>query len=63
MKKNYISPSIMMLAISQQSVIMTSGDTDTLPYYTDDPQKPGNALSRRRSKGLWDDEEEDENEY
>ena len=66
MKKNYISPYIMVQAICQHHIIMASNvtetESDTIPSYPDDPQDPGNALSRQRGRSLWD-EEEDECEY
>ncbi len=67
MKKNYISPCIVMQTICQQHIIMTSNfnetDNDKLPSYPDDPQDPGNALSRQRSRSLWDEEEDDVSDY
>ena len=64
MRKNYQKPSIMMQEISEQRVIMSSSfdetETDTIPYYTDDPQDPGNALSRQRGRSVWDEEDEAE---
>ena len=66
MRKYYQKPSIMTLAISEQRVIMSSNftetETDTIPYYTDDPQDPGNALSRQHGRSVWDEEENDEEE-
>ena len=59
MKHIYIKPSQKVWKIDAQSGIMTASDPETekLPVYNDDPQKPGNALVRRRNS-LWDDEEE-----
>ena len=63
MRKNYQNPIMMMLAISGQRVIMSSNftetETDTIPYYTDDPQDPGNALSRQRGRSVWEDNDDD----
>lgn len=64
MRKNYQKPSIMMQEISEQRVIMSSSfdetETDTIPYYTDDPQDPGNALSRQRGGSVWDGKKDDD---
>lgn len=64
MRKIYHKPSIMTLAISEQRVIMSSNftetETDTIPYYIDDPQDPGNALSRQLGTSVWDEEDDDE---
>ena len=62
MKKNYQKPNIDTIIISYQRVIMASGEKETLPYYLDDPQNPGNALSRRNKNSIWNDEDE-ENDY
>ena len=64
MKKIYISPYLVVEAVCQNDIIMTSivTETDTIPYYTDDPQDPDNALSRQQDWNLWD-EEGDGNEY
>lgn len=61
MKKFYISPYLVVEAVCQNDIIMTS-NVDTIPYYTDDPQDPGNALSRQQDWNLWD-EEGDGSEY
>ena len=60
MKKNYISPYLVVEAICQDDIIMTSNttETDTIPYYTDDPQDPGNALSRQNDWNPWDEEKD-----
>lgn len=51
MKKNYISPYLVVEAVCQNDIIMTSNvtetETETIPYYIDDPQNPGNILSRQ----------------
>ena len=55
MKRIYSRPSMTVVQMeSRQSVLQGSG------VYTDDPQRPGAALSRQRGgwNGLWDDEEE-----
>ena len=59
MKHSYIKPSLKVWKTNVQSGIMATSDpeTDTVPVYNDDPQKPGNALVRRRNS-LWDNEEE-----
>ena len=63
MRKNYQKPSIMTPAISEQRVIMysnfTETETDSIPYYTDNPQDPGNAFSRQRDRSVWDEEDEE----
>ena len=62
MKKNYIRPNIVVEAFCQNDIIMTSNitetETETIPYYTDDPQDPGNALSRQNGRNLWDEEKD-----
>lgn len=50
MKKEYSKPSTKVMVLQPSRLLQGSG------VYTDDPQKPGAALSRRR--GLWDDDEE-----
>ena len=61
MKKNYNSPYVVVQTIFQHHIIMASNttetETDTIPYYTDDPQDPGNALSRHRGRNIWDEED------
>jgi len=54
MKKFYIKPTQTVVKLSLCRMISASGDTDSKPVYTDDPQPPGNALSR---EFLWEDEE------
>lgn len=54
MKKFYIKPTQTVVNISLCRMISASGDTDSKPVYTDDPQPPGSAMSRRF---LWEDEE------
>ena len=56
MKKQYMCP-----AVKEQKVKMllmaqfSANDIDTISVYTDAPQEPGNALSRRNT--IWEDEE------
>ena len=52
MKKNYSKPLIEVVHIQPFALMAGS------KVYTDDPQKPSNALSRDRYS--WDDEDEDE---
>lgn len=59
MKKMYQLPAINVLQLEACKILSGSDGTGV---YTDDPQKPGNALSRRRNDSWdesWDDEEED----
>jgi len=50
MKKEYSKPSMNLMFLQPSRLLQGSG------VYTDDPQKPAAALSRRH--GLWDDDEE-----
>ena len=56
MKKQYRQPELSILVIGQQ-LMLTETSTDTIPAHNNDPQKPGNALSRRSD--VWEDDEED----
>ena len=51
-KKAYIAPESTALAVKLQQMIADSGDT----IHTDDPQNPGNSMSRVID---WEDDEED----
>lgn len=53
MKKQYKAPKIDIMNIS--TVILSGSDGSGV--YTDDPQKPGNALSRRYKS--WEEDDED----
>lgn len=59
MKRKYSTPNMVIFKIQTTKLVMNSvnGETDTVPIYTDDPQAPGNSLSRQRS--VWDEEEEE----
>lgn len=50
MKKNYSKPSMEVILIQPFALMAGS------KVYTDDPQKPSNALARDRSS--WDDEDD-----
>ena len=49
MKKEYSKPTMTTMFVAPSSLLQGSG------VYTDDPQKPGSALSREQ--GAWDDQE------
>lgn len=53
MKRTYFQPSMKELETDCDDLIMAS--TDTTNVYTDDPQNPGNALSR--GYDVWDEED------
>lgn len=55
MKKQYKTPKIKMLLMDSSTDILTVSDGNGV--YTDDPQKPGNALSRRHN--FWEEDDED----
>ena len=57
MKKQYKAPEIDI--ISSSTVILSGSDGSGV--YTDDPQKPGNALGRRHESWDEDDEEWEDN--
>ena len=50
MKKEYSKPSLRTMLLQPSQLLQGSG------VYTDDPQSPGKALSRRH--GVWEEEEE-----
>ena len=58
MKRNYINPSLSVWLIETQNKLMATStpETDILPVYDDDPQTPGNALTRLHDV-RWDEEE------
>ena len=55
MKKQYKTPKIVVLQMNSSTVILSGSDGSGV--YTDDPQKPGNALGRRHES--WDEDDED----
>lgn len=57
MKRKYSTPNMVTFQILTAKLVMNSGETDTIPVYPNDPQNPGNSLSRQRS--VWDEEEEE----
>lgn len=55
MKKIYVMPAVDILKIRLRLMTVMSGnDTDLVSTHSDDPQDPGQAMSRGR--GIWDDE-------
>lgn len=54
MKKEYSKPSTKVIVLQPSQLLQGSG------VYTDDPQRPGAALSRRHGgwNDIWDEEEE-----
>ena len=60
MKRKYSTPNMEIFEIMTAQLVMDSGDsqTDIIPVYPDDPQTPGNSLSRQRS--IWNEEEQEE---
>ena len=54
MKMKYEAPNIYILQMNSCTYIL--GGSDGRGVYTDDPQKPGNALSRQNYS--WDENEE-----
>jgi len=52
MKKEYSKPAMRTMLIAPSALLEGSG------VYTDDPQKPGSALSRRHDY-QWDDDSEE----
>ena len=55
MKKIYMHPAMKVQEMETELMNQISGtETDTTPIHTDDPQEPGNALSRRGV--FWDEE-------
>ena len=59
MKKQYKAPKIKMSLIDSSTDFLTVSDGNGV--YTDDPQKPGNALSRRHKSWIEDEEDWEEN--
>ena len=59
MKKQYKTPKIVALQMNSSTVILSGSDGRSV--YTDDPQKPGNALSRQFDS--WSEDDEDQEEY
>ena len=59
MKKQYKTPKIVVLLMDSSTDILTVSDGNGV--YTDDPQKPGNALSRQFDS--WSEDDEDYEEY
>ena len=59
MKRKYSAPNMVIFKIQTAKLVMNSvdGETYTIPIYTDDPQVPGNSLSRQHS--VWNEEEEE----
>ncbi len=57
MKKQYKAPKIDLLLMNSSTVILSGSDGSGV--YTDDPQKPGNALSRQFDS--WSDEDWEDN--
>jgi hypothetical protein len=55
MKMKYEAPNIYILQMNSCTYIL--GGSDGRSVYTDDPQKPGNALSRRHN--FWEEDDED----
>lgn len=55
MKKQYKTPKIVVLLMDSSTDILTVSDGNGV--YTDDPQKPGNALSRQFDS--WSEDDED----
>ena len=55
MKAAYIKPNTNIIIAKPRLLFVTSGEKDVIPTHNDDPQEPGNALSRR-NKSVWDDD-------
>lgn len=57
MKKRYIRPDIICQEIDVILMSAISGnETSTTPVHIDDPQDPGNAMSRR-GHDIWEEDE------
>lgn len=57
-KKIYVTPDVRVQATEMGELLVVSGsETDKTTVHTDDPQDPGNALSRHRS--VWDDDDDE----